>query len=197
MDRKVSLVILLASVTRLTMGMPCYADAAKETDTGKSSSVLEVSADPGSMLIAHDSPVRVHTSNVAVYIEQDAIVFLVNVNDEVAVLNMTSGKDSDVQIELGSQRIKVPVGTEILVAAAQTSFEKTALSKCVKTRSPKIIGTYSGLTVFSADYLYISALDNCPQFQKFVKSNVPGERKVADRILKAASAECKVTGEEP
>ncbi len=92
-------------------------------------------------------------------------------------------------INLGSKKFNLPFSEALFLSNPKTdSFKSLPLAKLINCRNAQSKGEQDGIRVFSADFSFISVLDNCLQFRQLVNSSNRDERKVADRLLKVSSA---------
>lgn len=157
---------------------------------------LETTLQPGSMLVAHDTPVIVHMGSGDINIASGSVVYLLSLDDEVAVLTLDNKTKNDVNVQIGEKNILVPLRKELVFAPEQRKFEETTLSKYANSTNPKLVDSPGDMNVFVADFSYIAALDNCVQFQSMVNSKSTAQEKIAACLIKLAAAFNKMTGDD-
>lgn len=157
------------------------------TATGKSGKVAEVSLGQGSMLVLDNSPVKMRTEQYAVNIAPSTAAYVIQLGKELAVYNLDSRHPTDVTIAVGTAQIQVPIGRVLIVTSdASKPYSDLSIAKYISCENPTSLGTHEGVHVYSAEFSYVSALDNCPQLQQLIRSGIPQEHKAARKLLKLA-----------
>jgi hypothetical protein len=151
--------------------------------------------EPGSLLIMHDSPVSLQTNEGNVHISKGSVAFVVQIGQEVAVYNLTGDKTGTVAAKVGSQIIPIPLGHAVILSEVSSNIKKCPVSQCIDLNSAVNFARVGAVNVIAAKFNYSSALDNCPQFQEFVNSKIPDQRKTADLLLKYTAAQASAGGD--
>lgn len=142
----------------------------------------------GSMLILHNTPASLNTINGTADITRGTAAFVVQVGRDVAVYNLSGTQSHSVDVTVGSQVFSVPIGKAIILTQSSGNLTECPLSQCIELENGTRLGADGSVNIFTADFSYVSTLDNCPQFQQFVRSSDPSERKIAKELLRMAAA---------
>lgn len=145
----------------------------------------------GSVLVSHYYPVKIETGKDNVEIKSGSAAFVVSLESETAVYNLSGQHHDSVAISHEGHSYDVPIGTVLILSNSDkgNSFESIKLSNLVRCSKPVLVETTaSGEHIYSAEFSYVSALEKCHQFQEWLRSTNPSKRNKADKLLKIAAA---------
>lgn len=161
--------------------------SASGNSSGKLS--LRSSLPQGSMLVHQPAPTTIHSAGHEIEIKANAAAYIVNVNNELAVYNLSGDRSRDITVKApdGTKTYDLVKGHALLLTTAE-SFADSTLSKFISCSKPWLMASEGNVHVYGARFSYLSALDRCPQFQSCLKSSQKSQRKLADKLLKLSAA---------
>lgn len=143
----------------------------------------------GTAFIAHSRPVTVKTDRATVRIAPHSAVYIVSNGKSVAIYDIADHKDSDVKVEVSSdKKFSVKAGEQLLLAGKEDAdFEKANPVPEIKTTRTRELGTALGTKIFNAEFSPIAALDHAEGFHELVNSPHKSDQALANHILKMAA----------
>jgi hypothetical protein len=143
----------------------------------------------GSILIHQQKDTTIHSAGHSIFIKAGSIVYLVSLNKELALYNLSGKQQPPVTIKSdeGQRSYDLRSGRAVFLIG-ESDFANSKLSKFIVCSQPALLTNDGKVNVYETKFSFLSALDRCPQFQGCVNSKDAEQRQLADKILKISAA---------
>lgn len=142
----------------------------------------------GNVLLAPNDNVSVQTQECVVNISSGAVAYIMETGNDVAVYAIHDAHHGDISIVVNGRKITLAPGKQlVLTRKRDANFGDVNPGTQIGFRNEKAAMTVDDVTVYRADFSVTSALSNVVLLRQMRQSNVPGERKLAQKMLKMAA----------
>lgn len=143
----------------------------------------------GSILIHQQKDTTIHSAGHNIFIKAGSIVYVVRLNKELALYNLSGKQQPPVTIKSdeGQRSYDLRSGRAVFLIG-ESDFENSKLSKFIVCSQPSLLTSDGKVNVYETKFSFLSALDRCPQFQGCVNSTNENQRRLANKILKISAA---------
>lgn len=149
-----------------------------------SAAAREVTLGQGSILVAADNSVQVHTRCGDVNVAGGSAAYILQVGDQVAIYNLCDDRKGGVQASLpGGYAKKVTVGNTVLLSKTTDG----ASNGNIQITGGKDLGTQGDINILNAQFRPTEVLTAVPQFQALMASKREQDKQLAERIAKMAA----------
>jgi tetratricopeptide (TPR) repeat protein len=166
-----------------------------DTSAGILSATKNVVLGQGSIFVAHDGPVLVHTGLCDLKVPPQGVAYVMQVGSQVAIYNFYEAKGGNIQVVFPDKTLTLGFADQLVLSKAPSSnLTKADVARIASASAPINQGTFAGVTVTKAQFTPQSVLSGMPQFQRLLTSRRQGDKKLVARMIKLAAIESTLEG---